>query len=251
MDQSVFETIYRGRQTPLHHMAYMRMSKVLLALDVLDLAGVDLAGKKIFDYGFGAGTFFRYCPQNSALSGVEMDGHNVAEVSAMLRKKGFAELDLQSVDIATWEAHPLLSEQFDVIVCSHVLEHLEDPEGFLRVIKRCLAPGGYFLGLVPVNERADNPHHVQKPVEALVRKWSNEAGLAVSPYVEADEILYPFQPLFAHDTGWQHKLAQVASIGLGIPATFAGPKRWWRFSRFLGGVFAWKPCQAAFLLQTK
>ena len=52
MDQTVFETVYRGRQSALHHLAYMRMGKVLLALRSLAGAGIDLSDKTIFDYGF-------------------------------------------------------------------------------------------------------------------------------------------------------------------------------------------------------
>lgn len=48
------------------------MTKVLLALHVLDRAGINLAGKAIFDCGFGAGTFHRYCPASTRLAGVEM-----------------------------------------------------------------------------------------------------------------------------------------------------------------------------------
>src|SRR5438105_4257037 len=78
--QEDFLTCYRGRQTILHHIAYMRMSKVLLALHLCEGAGLSLENKSIFDYGFGAGTFFRYCPPSSRLFGVEMDPENVAGV---------------------------------------------------------------------------------------------------------------------------------------------------------------------------
>ena len=78
--QKVFETVYRSCQSFLHHMAYMRMAKVLLTQQVLQKAGVSLNEKSVFDYGFGAGTFFRYCPRSTRLFGVEIDPVNVAEV---------------------------------------------------------------------------------------------------------------------------------------------------------------------------
>jgi hypothetical protein len=62
----------------------MRMAKVLLALYICRKAGISLDRKSIFDYGFGAGTFFRYCPGSSRLSGVEIDPVNVEEVKNML-----------------------------------------------------------------------------------------------------------------------------------------------------------------------
>ena len=45
--QAIFEHVYRGRQTALHHLAYMRTGKVLLALDALHRAGVELRGSRV------------------------------------------------------------------------------------------------------------------------------------------------------------------------------------------------------------
>ena len=104
MDQSVFETVYRGRQGALAHLAYMRMGKVLLTLRALAGAGISLHGRSVFDYGFGAGTFFRYCPVSARLFGVEVDGENVRGVKEMLGKRGL-QADLQKIEIENWSLH--------------------------------------------------------------------------------------------------------------------------------------------------
>src|SRR5262245_6688858 len=105
-------------------MSYLRMSKVLLTLSILEVAGIQLQGKSLFDYGFGAGTFFRYCPMDTRLHGVELDPQAVTEVRQMLAARGHKGVRLETISIATWEQHPLLRRQYDVILCSHVLEHL-------------------------------------------------------------------------------------------------------------------------------
>ena len=46
-------------------------------------------------------------------------------------------------------ALPLRSEQFDLIVVSHVAEHLTRPEAVLRELARVLRPGGRLLLLTP------------------------------------------------------------------------------------------------------
>ena len=114
---------YRGRQSWLHHAAYLRMGKVLLTLTLCRRAGVSLADKDILDYGFGAGTFFRYCPPDSRLFGVEIDLLNVEAVRAMLLERGGDGADLRVIEIESWDTHALLDRQYDVILCSHVLEH--------------------------------------------------------------------------------------------------------------------------------
>ena len=247
-DQGNFMVCYRGRQSALHHAAYMRMAKVLLALHLCAEAGIDLAGRDILDYGFGAGTFFRYCPRNSRLFGVEMDEENVREVDAMLRGLGYGALDLRRIEIERWKEHPILAQSYDLVLCSHVLEHLPDPENFLRTMKGCVRESGAFLGLVPVNERQMDPHHVQVVTREKIEQWARHAGLRVAYYVEADPWLYWVQPVFASNRGWKRLAAQALSLGVGLSATLLGARAWFQLSRIFARLTASRPTQAAFIL---
>jgi ubiquinone/menaquinone biosynthesis C-methylase UbiE len=38
---------------------------------------------------------------------------------------------------------------FDLVLASHLIEHLNDPTSFVREVYRVLAPGGYFLVTTP------------------------------------------------------------------------------------------------------
>jgi len=249
MSQEVFETVYRGRQSVLHHAAYMRMCKVLLALRVLREARVDMEKADIFDYGFGAGTFYRYCPTSARLAGVEQDPVVCQEVAGMLAGRGCQDVDLQPIEIERWKEHPLLARRYDLFLCSHVLEHLPDPVDFLKAVRSCVKPEGAFLGLVPINERAENPHHLQKVDRAVVEKWAADAGYEVVHYEENDPFLYWAQPLFTVDSGWKHKLAQAMSLDLGLSATLVGERLWFAWGKVFGKLTFSKPTQAAFLLR--
>lgn len=237
---------YRGRQGALNHLAYMRMSKVLFTLDLCRQADVPLAGREVFDYGFGAGTFFRHCPRDSRLFGVEMDAENVAAVHAMLAERGQA-ADLQTIDIAHWSEHPLLARKYDVILCSHVLEHLPAPENFLKRLSECLHPGGSFIGLVPINERVMDPHHVQRLDQAKIRAIGEAAGLRLTTYLEADPWLYWIQPLWTSETGLRHKVAQALSFGIGLVASALGPRLWAAAGRLFRPITGSQYTQAAFV----
>jgi 2-polyprenyl-3-methyl-5-hydroxy-6-metoxy-1,4-benzoquinol methylase len=247
--QEIFEQCYRGRQTALHHMAYMRVAKVLLTQQMLDRAQLSLEGKSVFDYGFGAGTFFRYCPSSAALSGVEMDAENVAEVAAMLNARGFAKVDLQTIALDTWRAHPLLKRRYDLIVCSHVLEHLDDPVALLSGLRDALSTEGRIVALVPINERSENPHHVQRVDRSVVKQWANAAALELDGYVEADPWIYWLQPLYATHERWKHLLAQLVSLGLGVPASLMGHRAWARLSSLAAVLTRSRPTQAAFIFR--
>ena len=249
--QKVFETVYRGRQRSLHHASYLRMSKVLLALRVLRRAALPLDRAEVFDYGFGAGTFYRYCPWSANLSGVEQDPVVCQEATQMLSSRGHKHIDLQPIEIERWKEHPLLEKQYGVFLCSHVLEHLPDPVYFLKTVRPCVKPDGAFLGLVPINERAENPHHLQKVDRAVVERWAADAGYELAYYEENDPFLYWAQPLYTVTSGWKHKLAQAMSLDLGLSATLFGERLWFAWGRIFEKLTFSKPTQAAFLLRPK
>jgi SAM-dependent methyltransferase len=59
--------------------------------------------------------------------------------------QGAADLQIDITDIALDDA------SFDAILCSHVLEHVEDDRRAMRELMRVLRPGGWALVLVPLD----------------------------------------------------------------------------------------------------
>lgn len=247
-NQEKFEKIYRGRQGPLHHLSYMRLSKVLLALRALRCNSISLKSQSVFDYGFGAGTFFLFCPRDCQLSGVEQDPVVCQEVTQMLFDRGYRQVKLREIDIGRWEENPLLEKQYDLFLCSHVLEHLPDPPAFLRTVQRCLKPTGIFLGLVPINERAANPHHLQKIDHSVVEGWARDSGYELTYYEENDPFLYWIQPLYASGVGWRRYLGQSVRLMVGISSRICGERLWYGLLARLA-LWVCKPTQAVFVLR--
>lgn len=210
----------------MNHMAYLRLCKVFVILEALRRNRINLDGKRIFDYAFGAGTFFRYCPKSAHLSGVELDPLTVHEVSAALVATGYRKVDLQAISLESWREHPLLRQTFDVIICSHVLEHLECPSELLTVLGQCLSPEGILIAVVPINEIRANPHHVQVANRAAMENWAASAGLRLSDYFECDRIGWAMQPLLASNRGITHLLARATSLAVGLPFSLLGLTAW-------------------------
>ena len=44
---------------------------------------------------------------------------------------------------------PFSNNEFDIIVCDNVLEHIAEPDAFIEEVSRLLKPGGLFLGKTP------------------------------------------------------------------------------------------------------
>lgn len=94
---------------------------------------------RLLDAGCGSGRLFAYDLRDRAGLVVGVDtspdvAHN-PNVDAPLR--------------ASLAALPFASESFDLIICKHVLEHLEEPESAFRELARVLRPRGRLLILTP------------------------------------------------------------------------------------------------------
>lgn len=122
-------------------------------------------GRRLLDVGCGAGEFL--CAARDA--GYEVWGVDfVAEkVEAARKRRGLENVYVMSVDSL---AAQLAGKGFDVVTCFEVLEHLEDPAGFIRSLKGLLNPGAYLALSVPNRGRTlarfdgedGPPHHLTR-----------------------------------------------------------------------------------------
>lgn len=98
-------------------------------------------GLSVLDVGCGGGYTCEFLTQRGAkVWGIDQSAaciqtaqtHAMAEGLAIAYKQGLA------------EQLPFESEQFDVVVCVDVLEHVENPGQAIAEISRVLKPGGFF-----------------------------------------------------------------------------------------------------------
>ena len=99
----------------------------------------------ILDYGCGTGDYITF---PLARSGNEVLGIDIHEPSILEARRRYA---LPNLSFRTGVIQDLLAERlsFDVIVCSEVLEHLNDPLEFLTNVRRLLRPGGGLIVTTP------------------------------------------------------------------------------------------------------
>lgn len=104
-------------------------------------------GKKILDIGCRNGVLTKNFAEGNTIWGVDIDPVALSEAKQLIGDKNpqnkFFVMDL----LADWSE--LQNEQFDVIVCGEVLEHLYFPEKVVEKVVKHLKPGGIFLGSVP------------------------------------------------------------------------------------------------------
>jgi 2-polyprenyl-3-methyl-5-hydroxy-6-metoxy-1,4-benzoquinol methylase len=113
-------------------------------------------GARIIDIGCGEGAFKANLKTSTEYWGVEPDT-GAASIAAK---------NLDKVIIGTYlEAEECIPDNyFDVVICADVIEHMNDPDVFLRSIRTKLRPGGCIVGSIP------NIRYISALYEILVKK---------------------------------------------------------------------------------
>jgi SAM-dependent methyltransferase len=109
------------------------------------LAQVPPAARTVLDVGCGGGAFgaaLKATARHCRVVGLTHSGAEHAEASRRLDE--VHRVDLDDADLGV-----LSGQRFDAVVCSHVLEHLRQPQTLLRALHAHVAPGGALVVALP------------------------------------------------------------------------------------------------------
>jgi 2-polyprenyl-3-methyl-5-hydroxy-6-metoxy-1,4-benzoquinol methylase len=125
---------------------------------------------RVLEVGCGHGRALVFAKQNRSakfVAGVEL----VPEVAAIARQNPEIDLvltgDVESIQLDFPAGH------FDLIIASHVLEHVKDPWSVTRRLATLLSPGGQFIGSLPNVRNA----RVSLPLVFLGKLEYSEEGI--------------------------------------------------------------------------
>ena len=82
-----------------------------------------------------------------------------------------------------------VGEQFDLVVCTEVLEHLHEPERAVDVLRRLCAPGGRVALTVPDGAQDAWEGHVNFWDESDLRTFLRPSGLTELERIEDGRVL--------------------------------------------------------------
>jgi methionine biosynthesis protein MetW len=94
------------------------------------------------DVGCGAGDMAAWLSQRGVqVDGISWNEEELRAATQFCRETWQVDLNKTTPDLA--------ADSYDLIICSHLLEHIAYPDSLLRAIFRALKPGGYFVVAIP------------------------------------------------------------------------------------------------------
>jgi SAM-dependent methyltransferase len=138
-------------------------------------------GGEVLDAGCGVG----YGTANLAEEAVRIVGVDLSEEAIAYARDRHARPNVEFV-VGDLAALDLADASFDAVCAFEVIEHLPEPERFVREMRRVLRPGGVLLVSTPHVERTDtapaNPFHVAEYSAADLERLLGSAFASVELY---------------------------------------------------------------------
>lgn len=126
-------------------------------------------GERVLNIGVGSGELERL----GLAKGVEMWSLDPSEraIERLRESLRMGERAQQGYS----QAIPYADGQFDVVIMTEVLEHLDDQvlDATLTDVRRVLKPGGRFIGTVPARERLSDAHVVCPACSHQFHRWGH------------------------------------------------------------------------------
>ena len=144
----------------------------------------------VLDAGCGLGEGLmelrRAFPGITRLVGVDFAEDTVRKNRAAMPRFEFEVLDIQ---------RNILNQRFDLVVCSEVIEHLEDRRAAFANLTHMVAPGGYLLVMCPTGKLfATERHfgHVSHPDADELQRLAKDCGLMEERLIQWGFPVYQF-----------------------------------------------------------
>jgi SAM-dependent methyltransferase len=128
-----------------HVPGWIRLQHVLRSIRLLPLDGKPV---RFLDAGCSRGDLLTYLAERHrqwSFVGLELEGDRVEMAETIRRRANLRNISYLRADIC----HLPFQNEFDVVVCSDVLEHIPDDRAAFLNLSQALKPGGYLLVTSP------------------------------------------------------------------------------------------------------
>jgi ubiquinone/menaquinone biosynthesis C-methylase UbiE len=147
-----FDTVWHGGSRLKERLQFNLEAARKSFLHAMRQAGVPMAGVRVLDVGFGSGMLLFLFERSCAIAGTELSSAAIERARARAAAAGYARFEfVQSEGLRL----PFPDESFDVVIASHVIEHVFDDLALLRELHRVARPQGHVVIVAPLDARTD------------------------------------------------------------------------------------------------
>jgi ubiquinone/menaquinone biosynthesis C-methylase UbiE len=185
-------------------------------LYLLRKAGVTIKSQRVLEIGFGSGAILFSLDRRCELHGLELSTSAVSRARRIAISKGYRSSEFKQSSTVKL---PYGDGLFDVVIASHVLEHVSDDCELLREMRRVLASSGVAIVLVPINERYADANHMRSYAPGGVKRIAQASGFASTVEMQ-NELLFHLVEAF-YFRGYNKKwpiLGPAIAAAFNIPA---------------------------------
>lgn len=139
---------------------------------------------KYLDYGCGHGSLLLKMNSSMELYAADISSNslrNLSGIANLLRK------NINTITVEEFMANNF-GHKFDIISCSHVLEHVINDKELLKTFYMNLENGGTLLLNLPINEVWKDPKHVHNYSEVTAENMLDKAGFTVKEIFLTDRL---------------------------------------------------------------
>ena len=140
-------------------------------------AGFSLEQQRVLELGFGSGDLLLLFSTSCTLMGIELSQSAVDAIGQDPRLAHYRHTWFRA--LRPDGAMPEPPHQADILLNSHMLEHVPDPQAALAAALPALKPGGLVVTFVPLEEPGFDPKHVRTYTPASLRRLMDDLDLEV------------------------------------------------------------------------
>jgi SAM-dependent methyltransferase len=130
--------------------------------------------QKVFELGFGTGSLLLRFDASSALHGAELSESALFGLAHDARARAYSELRL--IPTSEGGAPRFPDRDYDVVIASHVIEHVPDDRAALAALSDHTRRGGHALFFLPLERPRHNPDHARVYTAAGFTRLLREVG---------------------------------------------------------------------------
>lgn len=202
MDPNSFFKDYYNKPDWWFKFRYDTQFKVKSAFYALSKIKFNCTGKNIFEFGFGSGELLLNFKNANGIYGVEISHIAIDKIKIKTVRRGIQKYNFEPA--VREKIYSFQKSVFDLVIASHVIEHLADTGEFIDQVKYLLKDDGVVLIQIPINENFKDPKHLHNFTSHSLEQIFHGKGFKTIFIKENEFLFHIVEELYSRNEvkGW-------------------------------------------------